>query len=51
LKLLIDADTWQIWKQNKTYILDFLLPLLKKTFPRHCTWSLQPKLKSSALGL
>jgi len=37
LKLLVDADAWQIWGQNETYILYFLffpLPCLK-TFPRH----------------
>jgi len=29
LKLLVDADAWQIGEQNKTYILYFLPPCSK----------------------
>jgi len=33
LKLLVDADAWQIWGQNETYILYFLPPPLFKNVP------------------
>jgi len=32
LKLLVDADTWKIWGQNDTYILQFL-PSCSKNVP------------------
>jgi len=30
MKLLIDADAWQIWGENESYCLYFLPPLFKK---------------------
>jgi len=48
LKLLVDADAWQIWGQNETYFLYFLSPHppFKKTFltPLHAA-SINPPIQ------